>query len=87
MSIKNSAGAREAVRPRRPAAGSWIAMPVLLLLFTGLFAALFSPLIGWARGDGTQGIFIARSEDCHKGCAWYGEFASFDHRIAAQNVR
>jgi hypothetical protein len=62
-------------------------MPVLILLFSAAFAALYSPLISWAAGDGTKGLFIARFEDCHKGCAWIGEFASPDHKVVAQDVR
>jgi hypothetical protein len=62
-------------------------MPTLILALAALLAVLASPAIRWALGAGTQGTFVVRIMDCHKGCAWIGEFVSSDHKMAAQDVR
>lgn len=67
--------------------GAWVIMPISILLFAAIFAAFFSPVISWALGDGTPGIFVARFVDCHHGCAWVGEFLSSDRRAVAENVQ
>lgn len=74
-------------RGRRPTTGAWIAMPLLIAAFAAVFAALFSPLISWALGHGSKGTFVARFEDCHKGCAWIGDFISSEHKVVAHDVR
>lgn len=33
-------------------------------------------MLRWALGEGTPGVFTARSYDCRHGCDWYGEFTS-----------
>jgi hypothetical protein len=62
-------------------------MPLLILLFAGVYLALFSPVITWMLGGGTQGIFVAQDLDCHKGCAWYGDFTSANGKVVLQDVR
>ncbi|HUD37351.1 MAG TPA: hypothetical protein VMR14_10670 [Streptosporangiaceae bacterium] len=63
-------------------AGAWVVTPVLILALAGLLAAFVSPAIRWALGAGTPGVFTVRFLDCHKGCAWIGEFASSDRTKA-----
>jgi hypothetical protein len=77
-----------AIRPggRKPV-GSWLVMPLLILLFAGIYLALFSPVIAWMLGGGTQGTFVAQSLDCHHGCAWFGRFTSINGKITLQDVR
>ena len=62
-------------------------MPLLMLALAALLAALVSPAITWALGAGSHGVFVVRILDCHKGCAWIGEFISSDHKMAEQDVR
>lgn len=38
-------------------------------------------------GQGTQGTFVARDLDCHKGCAWFGDFASANRTLVLRDVR
>jgi hypothetical protein len=81
-------GRRTARRPTgRKRIGNWLVMPLLILLFSGAYLALFSPLIAWMAGGGVQGTFVARYLDCQKGCAWYGDFTSASRRVVLQNVR
>jgi hypothetical protein len=68
-------------------AGAWLFTPVLILALAALLAAFVSPAITWALGAGTPGIFVVRLLDCHKGCAWIGEFISSDRKMAEQDVR
>ena len=68
-------------------AGAWVFTPVLILALAGLLAAVVSPAISWALGAGTPGIFTVRFLDCHKGCAWIGEFTSSDHKMTEQDVQ
>jgi hypothetical protein len=72
---------------RRGLVGNWVVMPLLILLFSGAYLALFSPLIAWMAGDGARGTFVARYLDCQKGCAWYGDFTSSSRRVVLQDVR
>ena len=68
-------------------AGAWLFTPVLILALAALLAAFVSPAISWALGTGTQGTFVVRFLDCHKGCAWIGEFISSGHKTAEQDVQ
>jgi hypothetical protein len=68
-------------------AGAWVFTPVLLLALAGLLVAFVSPAISWALGAGTPGVFTVRILDCHKGCAWIGEFTSSDRLKVAQDVQ
>jgi hypothetical protein len=71
---------------RRKSFGNWVVLPVLILLFAALYLALFSSVISWALGGGTQGTFTAQALDCHHGCSWFGEFTSTDHKMPVLNV-
>jgi hypothetical protein len=71
----------------RKSVGRWVVMPTLILLFAAVYLALFSPLITWMLGGGSQGIFIARDLDCHKGCAWFGDFTGANRKVVLQDVR
>ena len=83
--VKDSAAA---MRPaRRKLAARWVAMPVLILLFAAVYLTLFSAPISWLLGEGTQGTFVARDLDCHKGCAWFGDFTSANRALVLQDVR
>ena len=62
-------------------------MPALIVTFSAVFAVLFSPVISWALGKGTPGIFVAQSVDCHHGCAWFGEFISSHRGVVIDDVR
>lgn len=79
---------RRPARQRAPMT-AWVLTPLLLLILSALFVALFSPVISWALGDSSPGIFIAHDLDCHHGCAWFGEFKFIGtgHTKALQNVR
>jgi hypothetical protein len=68
-------------------AGAWVFTPVLILALAGLLAAFVSPSISWALGAGTPGIFVVRFLDCHKGCAWIGQFTSSDRKMVEQDVQ
>jgi hypothetical protein len=68
-------------------AGAWVFIPLLILALAALLAAFVSPAISWALGAGTPGIFVVRFLDCHKGCAWIGEFISSDHKMVEQDVQ
>src|ERR1700683_4003723 len=70
----------------RKSFGNWVVLPVLILLFAAVYLALFSPVISWALGRGTQGTFTARALDCYHGCHWFGEFTSTDRRMTVRNV-
>ena len=72
---------------RRPSMTAWFLTPVVILLFAALFAVFFSPVVGWALGGGTPGIFVARDVDCHHGCHWFGDFMSSDRRLAVRDVQ
>jgi hypothetical protein len=78
--------AKVGLSERKPV-GNWVVMPILILLFAGVYLALFSPLITWMLGEGTQGTFVARNLDCQKGCAWFGDFTSANRKIVLQDVR
>jgi len=69
------------------AVGNWVVMPALILLFAVVYLALFSPLISWIAGGGNQGIFVARELDCHKGCAWFGDFTGTNQPGVLRDVR
>lgn len=68
-------------------AGAWLFTPVLILALAALLAVFVSPAISWALGAGTPGIFVVRFLDCHKGCAWIGEFISSDHKPTEHDVQ
>ncbi len=76
------------MRPaRRKLAAHWVVMPLLILLFAAAYLALFSAPISWLLGEGTQGTFVARDLDCHKGCAWIGDFTSASRTLVLRDVR
>ena len=76
------------MRPvRRKRAAHWVVMPILILLFAAVYLALFSAPISWMLGRGTQGTFVARDLDCHKGCAWFGDFTSANRVLVLRDVR
>jgi hypothetical protein len=76
------------MRPaRRKLAVSWVVMPILILLFAAVYLALFSAPLTWLLGGGTQGTFVARSLNCHKGCAWFGDFSSANRALVLRDVR
>jgi hypothetical protein len=79
--------ARALRRAGRKPVGNWLIMPVLILLFAAVYLALFSPLISWITGGGTQGIFVARELNCHKGCAWFGDFTGTNQAAVLRDVR
>jgi hypothetical protein len=85
---RNTRDRRATMRPtRRTLAANWVVMPILILLFAAVYLALFSPLISWMLGGGIQGTFVARDLDCHKGCAWFGDFTSANRTVVLQDVR
>ena len=76
------------MRPvRRKRAAHWVVMPILILLFAAVYLALFSAPISWMLGRGTQGTFVARDLDCHKGCAWFGDFTGASRNVVLRDVR
>jgi hypothetical protein len=83
----SGAGAPAPRRRGRTPAGAWLVAPVLIVALAALLAVVASPVISWALGEGTPGIFVARFLDCHKGCAWIGEFISSDPKTAVPDVR
>jgi hypothetical protein len=70
-----------------PRLSTWVFVPLLILALAALLAVVASPVISWVLGEGTPGIFVARLLDCDKGCAWFGEFTSSDHKIVVQHVQ
>jgi hypothetical protein len=80
-------GTPPAGKRRRRRVDAWVFTPVLILALAGLLAAFVSPAISWALGAGTPGIFTVRFLDCHKGCAWIGEFTSTDRKMTEQDVQ
>jgi hypothetical protein len=78
--------AKPRLRERKPV-GNWVVLPILILLFAGMYLALFSPFISWMLGGGTQGVFVAQYLDCDKGCAWFGDFTSANGQVVLQDVR
>jgi hypothetical protein len=71
----------------RKSVGRWVVMPILILLLAAVYLALFSPVIAWMLGGGSQGTFIARDLDCHKGCAWFGDFTGASRNVVLRDVR
>jgi hypothetical protein len=71
--------------PQQPN-GVWIFIPALAVVLGAIFLVLFSPFISWALGGGTHGVFVARFVDCHKGCAWIGNFDPADHSPVLHDV-
>lgn len=67
--------------------GTWIFIPALAVVLGAIFLVLVSPLISWALGGGGRGVFVARFVDCHKGCAWIGDFEPPGHRSVLHDVR
>ena len=65
----------------------WLVTPLFIALLSVIFVILFSPVISWARGEGTSGVFVAREVDCHHGCHWLGNFVSSDHAVVLRNVQ
>jgi len=89
MTIPDGGATQPGGRPgrRRPSMTAWFLTPVVILVFAAVFAVFFSPVIGWALGGGTPGIFVARDVDCHHGCHWFGDFMSSDRRLAVRDVQ
>jgi hypothetical protein len=79
-------------RQARPARGrqqslpGLLALPVTLLIFGALLVVFVSPVISWALGEGTPGVFTARSYDCRHGCHWSGEFTSSGGALTVPHV-
>ena len=63
-----------------------LALPVTLLIFCALLVVYLSPVIRWALGEGTPGVFTAQSYDCRHGCHWLGEFTSSGGGPTVPNV-
>lgn len=62
-------------------------MPIIALLV--LIIGLVDVGPGWraAHGKGVLGTFTVTSQDCHKGCMTYGDFASTDGSDTQQDIQ
>jgi hypothetical protein len=54
-------------RDRQRSVRGLLALPVTLLIFCALLIAYVSPVIRWALGEGTPGVFTAQSYYCRRG--------------------
>jgi hypothetical protein len=73
-------------RDRQRSVRGLLALPVTLLIFCALLIAYVSPVIRWALGEGTPGVFTAQSYDCRHGCHWFGEFTSSGGGVTVPHV-